>query len=203
MSELVSQEERRFKPETHQYYISGRPVPSVTQVLADLLPGWKASEWFLRRGTAVHACSAMIAKGVPFEHDKRITGQVEACRRWFSEMEPDVLQVELPVYSKMYQFAGTLDLLANLQGKRCMVDFKATLTETVPLQCAAYAIAYEEMDGVAISYGAGVQLGADGRYKMTDIYNLKQYRREWLALLTAYRVRRRLKIEEPKEEESE
>ena len=73
---------------THTYAIDGRPVPSVTDVLRDLLPCWQASEWHLQRGRAVHACCAMIARGVDFTHDPQISGQVSAARLWFASRGP-------------------------------------------------------------------------------------------------------------------
>ena len=67
-----------FNDATHEYRIGGRFVPSVTQVLGDLLPCFQAGEWYLERGRAVHACAAMIAKGIAFDHDEQIDGQVMA-----------------------------------------------------------------------------------------------------------------------------
>ena len=39
-----------FCEESHRYEINGRPVVSVTKILADLIPGWKAADWYLQRG---------------------------------------------------------------------------------------------------------------------------------------------------------
>ena len=44
-----------FDADRHEYRIAGRVVPSVTHVLGDLIPGWRASDWHLQRGRAVHA----------------------------------------------------------------------------------------------------------------------------------------------------
>ena len=72
-----------FNEAAHQYTLNGHDVPSVTQVLGDVLPGWRADDWYLERGRAVHACAAMIARGEEFDHDSVIAGQVAACRRFF------------------------------------------------------------------------------------------------------------------------
>ena len=49
-----------FDAETHEYRIGGRKVVGVTTVLNDLIPGYRASDWYLQRGRAVHAAAAMI-----------------------------------------------------------------------------------------------------------------------------------------------
>lgn len=193
-----------FDPKTHSYSIDGRPVPGVTSVLRDLLPGWTASDWHLQRGRAVHACVAMIARGQTFIHDPQIEGQVQAAERFFRETRPQVLKVEYPVYSRQYQYAGTLDLVALLAGhtRRVLIDFKASLTETVPYQCAGYGVALREQDpALGVSYGIGVELRADGTYRMSDTYTLKHYGPRWLALLTAYKIRRECGVKEETEEQ--
>lgn len=181
----------RFDPKTHRYYIADRSVPSVTQVLADLLPIWLASDWYLVRGRAVHAACAMIARGVKFNHDPRIDGQIEACRRFFKQTGWKAESIEQPVYSHAYQYAGTYDLIAvGPNGNRWFVDYKSTLTKTVPIQLAAYWLASDH----GPSHGVGVELHEDGTYKMSETYNLKRFSLQWTGLLTAYKVRRELEI---------
>ena len=186
-----------FDPETHQYHIDEVPVVSVTQVLGDLLPGWKASEWHLNRGRAVHAAAAMVAQGIAFTHDPQIDGQVAACRKFFQEVKPVVGDVERQVYNKPNQFAGTLDLACMIGRKLVILDYKATLSPTVAWQCAAYALAGTYLG----AYGVGVELREDGTYYMSTMYDLKIYQREFLALLTAYKVRKRLGMTNETKEE--
>ena len=181
-----------FDEASHTYTLAGRRVPSVTQVLADLIPGWQASEWYLDRGKAVHACAAMIAQGVPFEHDPIISGQVAACRRFVREVCPVFHAVERRVCSRRYQYAGTMDALMLLKGTRggVVLDWKASIAKSLPYQLAAYATAYTEETAVSIRWGAGVMLKDDGTYRMTEIYDLRRYAQKWLGLLAAYGVRR-------------
>lgn len=186
-----------FDEDAHRYFLDGRELPGVTRVLADLLPTWKATEWHLQRGRAVHACCAMVAHGIDFTNDPRIDGQVAACRRFFREVRPIVYGIEQQVCSKLYRYAGTLDLFAEIAGRKCIVDYKATLTATVPIQCAAYALTF---DSTGPAWGVGVELHEDGTYRMSETYKLKTYGQEWLALLTAYNVRQRLGVTTPEEE---
>jgi hypothetical protein len=182
-----------FDDARHEYRIAGRVVPGVTSVLGDLIPGWHASDWHLQRGRAVHAAAAFVAREVPFESDPQIAGQVAACLRFFREVKPLVIHVEQQVYSGCYQYAGTLDLVAQIGGRIVVVDYKSTLTPTVPYQVAAYAFALPEPD---VKWGCGVELRDDGKYSMSEMYPLKLYTAGWLALLTAYGIRRRCGIAE-------
>jgi hypothetical protein len=188
-----------FDATTHTYKIEGVAVPSVTQVLSDLIPGWQASEWYLQRGTAVHACCAMIARGVAFDHDPAIDGQVSACRRFFEEVKPYALYctTECRLFSNRYNFGGTLDLVAVIGNDRTIIDWKASFGAALPYQLAAYSIMYHEVfHGCVINRGVGVQLNEDGTYKMSQVYDLRNYKNGFLALLSAYKIRRACKVKE-------
>ena len=192
-----------FDAASHSYTINGRPVPSVTSVLGDLIPGWKASDWYLQRGSAVHAVAALIANGKTFVHDPQIDGQVSALRKFFRETGVTPLAVEFPVFSERYQYAGTLDLLAFWANEKTVIDFKASLTPSVPYQLGAYALAYDDSPNsgrTPIRFGLGVEIQEDGNYRLSEVFNLKRYQAEWLALLTTYNVRRRCGVKETKEE---
>jgi len=186
-----------FDPEKHEYRINGRRVAGVTQVLSDLIPGFRASDWYLQRGRAVHACAAMVARGVAFEHDPRISGQVEAARKFFREIQPEVVEIEQPVYSTRYLYAGTPDLLCKINHYLVVADHKAALTKATIYQCAAYALAHPK----DIQHGVGVELREDGNYRMSELWDLKRPMQEWLALLTTYRIRERLGCLSKEEEE--
>lgn len=181
-----------------RYEINGRPVPSVTEVLGELLPTWQAGEWYLQRGTAVHACCAMIARGEAFDCDPQIAGQVAAARKWFSEFKPMVRFVEQKYHLERYMFAGTPDLVCGLGKVYCVVDFKASLTPVVELQLAGYS----ELIGGGCNHGMGVELREDGTYSTTGMLDLRMPRREFLALRTVYGIRERLGMLQNSKEET-
>jgi len=185
-----------FDAETHRYRIDGLPVPSVTQVLRDLVPGWSATEWHLQRGRAVHACAALIAAGKTFDADPQIAGQVEACHKWFREWQPAVGSAEVQVYNVAYAYAGTYDLLAYINGRLTLVDWKASLDARVAWQLAAYSAAMVDR----VEVGVGVALQADGTYQ-TRSFKLAGYRREWFAMRAVFGIRERLNIKEAPERE--
>lgn len=193
-----------FDEATHEYRLNGRLVPNVTKVLSDLLPGFRASDWYLQRGRAIHMSAALVGKGIEFEYDPRIAGQVEAVRRFFREIQPEVIDIERQVYSERYQFAGTVDLVACLPYQSVtphpmIIDYKASLTPSTIFQCAAYALAHPQ----PIGFGVGVEIHDDGTYKMSGIWDLKRAKQEWLHLLGAYRIRERLGLTNKEENGNE
>lgn len=197
--------ECHFDEASHTYTIDGNPVPSVTQILGDIIPwtGTNATDWHLDRGRAVHACAAMIARGEYFTNDPQIDGQVAGLRKFFREIQPIVVAVEKPVYSVLYQFAGTLDITAQLNGRPVLFDWKATMDDRVKWQLAAYSIAWLETDGRPINYGYGVQINDDGTYRMSELINLKQYRSQFLAMRTAYMIRKMMKVNQQQQQQGE
>lgn len=183
----------RFDPDAHAYYIGERRVPSVTQIIAEVLQPvfWGATEWHLERGRAIHACAALVARKTAFTAEPRLMGYCEAVRKFLDECVTDVWEVERAMYSEVYQFAGTADLVCSLASKgraRILVDYKHSLGPIVEPQLAAYSI----LDGGTINQGVGVQLCEDGRYVMSKVYDLRRARTEFLALRSAYNVKARM-----------
>ena len=168
--------------------MDGIIIPYVTQILRAVLGDaiWYASDWYLTRGRAVHACAAMIARGETFSHDERISGQVAACRKFFADMNPEVLDVEQQIYSTTYRYAGTRDLRMRIDSKIVIVDWKSTLSELAEIQIGAYAI-----DDPA-KWGMVVALREDGTYKTGGIFKLDRPRNEFLADLSVFNQRKRM-----------
>jgi hypothetical protein len=185
----------RFDSDKHKYYIDDREVVTVTQVLRDVIPGWMATEWHKQRGQVIHACAALLACGKNFTFDPQIAGQITALRRYFEIEKPVILSIETPVYSDAYMYAGTPDKIVSLPKYGKLIrDYKPSITPALKYQLAAYSIP------LGINWGQGVQIGADGRYRLSEICDLRKYRNRWLSLLTAYGIRRECKIEEIEEE---
>lgn len=183
---------------THTYRIDGRVVPSVTRVLRDVLPpSWQSSgeeaAWYMQRGRAVHAAAALIARDRQFDADPAIVGYVAAIRAWWTIARPAPIAIEEPVYSRTHQYAGTPDLVAAIQGRRCVIDYKSGSADyTARLQVAAYAMAMPMPSATRPRLGLIVELREDGTYRSSEMFELARYGREWLAVLTTYRIRQRM-----------
>jgi len=173
-------------PVKWEYRLDGVVIPSVTQVISETVGvGWKAAQWYLDRGRAVHACCAMIGRGVEFDHDPAITGQVAACRRWYADNTPEVIEVETAMASSTYRYAGTPDLVCKLRGVRVIVDFKASLDPSIELQLGGYS------GLVPTVYGLGVELREDGTYRQTKKIRMQPARNSFFACLTVWGLKRK------------
>lgn len=176
-------------PELHEYRVDGVVIPSVTQVLDETLGvQWRAGDWYLQRGHAVHACAALIAKGKTFKHDPAVDGQVSACRKFFSDHKPEVLSVEGIGYHPLYRYAGTPDMLCRMMGKVVVLDWKATIPDTVEIQLAAYSLLQKPV----VKWGLAVALHDDGTYKIGGLFDLRYPSNTFLSCLTVYNIRKKL-----------
>ena len=167
-----------FDPTLHRYTVDGETYPSVTQILKAVLGiKWQA---------------AMIARGQEFEFDPIIAPQVDAIRRFFHEVRPQLYKVEYAVASRVYRFAGTLDMLASIDGHMAIVDWKSSSDiDRTSLQCAGYAIALGAND-YDVTFMYEVVLKEDGTYSMSKRINLRPYMREFLAVRTVYGIKERM-----------
>jgi hypothetical protein len=180
-----------FNESDHTYKIDASPVPSVTQVISEILGcGWQAEPWYLQRGKVIHRCAELIFKDKEFQFDPRVAGEVAAIRKFKKEVNPEVKALEMRVYSTLHRYAGTLDLVGLLSNKLFLLDWKHSIDKIrVPLQLGGYAQAYKESNGIDINIGYGVHLKENGLYQMTEAIDLRRSRPEFLALRTAYRIK--------------
>jgi hypothetical protein len=91
-------------------------------------------------------------------HDPRANSCIDAALDWVSKFNVRFLFTERKVYSKQFDFAGTLDGLAivdvseELKDRKCLIDWK-TSSGVWPehmLQSAAYCHAFQEETGETI-----------------------------------------------------
>ncbi|MCG2660960.1 MAG: hypothetical protein L6437_12035 [Kiritimatiellae bacterium] len=102
-------------------------------------------------------------------------------------MKPDVLNVEIPMFSKQFMFAGCPDLICKIEGHECVTDYKSALTDLVFIQLGGYALLDK-----TITHGIGVELREDGKYRTTGIVRVDRFKQEFLACLSVFNIRKRL-----------
>lgn len=169
------------------YYIDDVRIPSVTQILSKLkdpnpLMSWvhkltlagldykKESRHAANIGSYVHACIENSLSDGPnpnaSEYDldgddqESCTNAITAFQSWQQSKQCiEVLEQEVSLISKQYRFGGTFDLLANINGKLTVVDWKtsARLYPENEIQAAAYCILCAEA-GYAIQQYTIVRL---------------------------------------------
>lgn len=143
-----------FDEEQHAYFLKGFRVPSVTQIIKEVLGiKFEASDWYKDLGKANHAGYAMLAAGKDFECDPACEGYMEAWRRWARDHKVQPITWERPVYSSLFQFAGMLDLEAVVDGVHCITDFKGSLEGRIEWQLAGYTLCFK----VPVKTGLGVE----------------------------------------------
>lgn len=166
-----------FDEALHRYTFSGRPVPSVTQVmrpLTDVAYGQiapsvlKAAADF---GTAVHACTEYFDQGDLDEETVAPEWRpyLDAYVAWKETMRPTIERIEWRLACSKY--AGTIDRVATIAGDRWVIDLKTTsqIHPHVGVQLAAYeALAYAASGGEGPRFQrAALQLREDGTFKFT------------------------------------
>jgi hypothetical protein len=130
------------------------------------------------RGTAVHELAQRLQSGEEIDVPEPLIGHVDAYLRFVQEWQPRELFVEAPVFNREFSYAGTVDLVADLNDDhRWLLDWKTSKGEPWPevaLQLAAYRYAeFALVDGTEhpmprIDKTGVVWLRADG-YDLVEI----------------------------------
>ena len=156
-----------FDEATHKYTYHGQPLPSVTQVIKSVLPGYQAPEWYLQRGRALHhGCRLMDTGNLDWSTvSPEITGQMQAWAKFKADLCPQIVACEEPLAHPIYRYAGTLDRILLHGGKLVVCDLKSTIEPQVRLQLAAYRLLWEANKGDCIKSAVAVELNEDGNYK--------------------------------------
>lgn len=159
---------RRDIDDTHYYYVGDRFLPSVTKILDEGAPTpFALKQFFLNNtpesaeeiknitgnlGTKMHDAFEQLLNGVelnlkdnyPTMKEKR---HLICFYNWYNDFKPDALATEFTVASIAEGYAGTMDLLCQVDGKTWLIDFKTSsgIYYNHELQVVAYKKAYEEM----------------------------------------------------------
>jgi genome maintenance exonuclease 1 len=150
---------------------SGRSYPSVTTVTG-LLKKQAIIEW--RKSVGEQAANEISSKAA--NRGTRIHG---LCEKYLSNNEVDpsmfdkymwesikselnsidnIYALEQQLYSDHLEVAGTVDCIAEYNGKLSVIDFKTSRRQKQRdnihdyfMQCSAYAVAFEERTGIPVS----------------------------------------------------
>lgn len=171
--------------EDGSYMVGGRKVPGVTSVLKVLWP--QAQHYRLRtaqiaaeRGREVHDVIANLLRGRKIARiDPKIEPFVEAWTRFSNETDFHAEVIEEPVYSSIYNYAGTLDAVGFMAKSRkprlAVFDWKTSnaphITVSMGPQLAAYEQAYHELKGGRRLGRFAILLGRDGQYRIEAMWN--------------------------------
>jgi hypothetical protein len=199
-----------FDRESHTYQWNGQAVVNVTRVTDSLDSYFGVPANVLERkadiGDAVHYACELFDQGeldtdsLPEEIRGYVTAWIDL--RATTGFVPS--HVEQRVFSRRYKFAGTLDRVGYFSalkrvkpGDLCLLDIKttATLMPAAGPQTAAYAGAFEEMNGIKIKRRYVAQLKPDGTWRLEEHEDITDFS-VFLSGLSIYAWRQRHKIKE-------
>jgi hypothetical protein len=156
-------------------------------------------------GKLVHAYAESFLRGNknPDRPSKTMTPEeraqydngVSAFQKWWKANDVEVIASERVLFSKRWVYAGTTDLVARINGKKAVGDFKTSsgLYPEMAIQLAAYRIALEEEDGETYPWGALIHLDkTTGNYNMKMIPRNKQDEDCFLSLRECDEVMKRI-----------
>lgn len=143
-----------FIEDTHQYFVDGKELPSVTTILHSLNDFSFVDKDLLERaakfGNAVHKATELYDQNsLDFDQlDPNLLPYVEAWDMFLHDYKPEILSCEQRVAS-MYGYAGTLDRYVAIDGQRIIIDIKSgtVVPKYTGLQLSAYSQAVVEGGG--------------------------------------------------------
>ena len=174
VKEIPSWPELTFDEETHVYKLNGSKIlPSVTTVMTPL----SSSEYgaidkatlnaAAARGTAVHNSIENWLKFGIEDLEPEFAGYMEAFKKWWEQDKPELVGSEIRIYHRLMEYAGTADLIAYIDKKLTLVDFKTTsrlIDKNCRVQLEAYAQALSS-HGITVESKKIVHLKKDGTWK--------------------------------------
>lgn len=145
-----------YNEDTHQYFLNGVELPTVTKIISPLSDFSKVNPSLLERagnyGKSIHTMIDLWFKGILDENklDPLLKNSLEQFKKWwgnyFLREGKKILQVETPVYHKKLKYAGMPDIVFNDE----IMDVKTRpAKKTDILQLVGYAgLVYPNLIGV-------------------------------------------------------
>jgi hypothetical protein len=200
----------RFDEENHRYTYNGKPVVSVTQVMSRV--GVRETEEAPFRpvngfmggtnnlvlqtasqfGKALHLIAEWVMTGKTFEFDPQMEPWVASLLKFKGDFGNDleIIATEKLAYSKIYGYAGTMDLYGLYKGSPIIIDWKSstTVSKTWNLQTAAYEQLIKEETGIKKNFHRwAVQVKENGYYIEKRLTEKQDFNR-FLSLLNVYKT---------------
>lgn len=189
-----------FNPKCHEYIHkpTGRKVPSVTQILAEIRPYDGIDKGTLDnaaiRGSLVHrACELYDDNDLEITSiDSVIGSYLNGWIDFRKDTGATIQEFEMRVFNQDLFYAGTLDRIVRFpDGKLAVVEIKTSckIEQTTGMQLAAYAECCPTLPGDAERLC--VQLLPDGRYNCRQ-FNGRQWFKHFKTCLSFYNLRKEL-----------
>lgn len=132
---------------------------------------WRKSQDAADIGSIVHRFAELYALGEkpPLPINPQARAAAEQFLGWWEGNHVEVIAAERKVYNRAWNYAGTVDLIAEVRGAGLVIaDFKTSsgIWPEYRLQLAAYQGAYEEEHpGMEIDQRLCLRFGKDGAFE--------------------------------------
>lgn len=151
-------------------------------------------------GTMLHELVEKYIKKQPYNEPVNdiLKASFENFKEWVKKHNVEFKSSERVVYSKKYNYAGTLDATAIVDGKKCLIDLKTSsgIWDEYFLQCSAYQHALqEEYPEIDIDHTIIIRCGKDGKFEKEPAYKHKENFEAFLGALCLYRRLKDMKFE--------
>lgn len=182
-----------FREADHTYWDGNIRVPNVTTIMTPVVDYSMVREEVLARksaiGRAVHtACEYYDQDDLDWDSlPDEIIPYVEAWAEFSEKSNIKVEYVEQRVFHSRLRYAGTLDVIGNVNGESWLIDRKTTcvLSPSVGIQTAAYQQALLSQSGTLVHRRFAVQLKKDGKYCVKEYSDPDDWP-VFVSLLTLY-----------------
>ena len=161
----------------HRYTLDGEELPSVSELcrfLSREIYGTVAQytlDHAAERGTAVHKiCQALDLYGKADVQDDLLP-YVQAYIKFRKEHDVKWESIEKAMHHPEKKYAGTIDRIGTVDGKRCIVDFKTSYQVHKPLAIAQLNLyrLIEEYYGGNVEVLYILHLKKDGSYRLVNV----------------------------------
>ena len=158
-----------LREEDHKYFVDGRPMPGVNEILAGM--GYQSVDFVpevaLHRGRYGHKTTELwdLGKLVVKSVRPDYLGYLEAWIKFREDTGFDPYHIEMKVYCPFpAPYCGQIDRIGWLRGGRCLLDIKTgKIGRCFPLKMVAYMKALPEGEPKPDSI-ASVVINKDGTY---------------------------------------
>ena len=188
---------------------TGMKYPSVTSVLGMMDKSsffeWRkrvgeeeanrVSQRAARRGPCIHTLCEEYLYGKNPE-PSMFDAQVFNSLKPFLDKIDNIHALETKLYSDHLEVAGTVDCIAEYEGKLSIIDFKTSKRlkskEDIPgyfIQCSAYAVAFEERTGIPVSRLV-IIMGVDDEEPLTFIEKRDNWIQQFVELREQFKKKK-------------
>ena len=157
-------------PSSTTILVSYPQSPYLTRWIAE--QGWSESQRIKSEageaGTRIHEAIQKLLEGQELMRTLFTLEEwwkINTFVAWYRECNPEVIALEVPIFSEKSGYAGRADLVAMVAGQLGVIDYKSSgsIYKHFPLQFASYAKSIEEMTGLVIEFTAALQMGAKNK----------------------------------------